>query len=337
MQKTYSWLLILFLFLIFPWNNQDIFAQQNSNYSLDQTAEKILLYQRRNGGWAQYNGDPTDYRLPIDEKFKQKLISDKEKRDATIDDGSTTFEIDFLLQAYQKTKNLTYLKSAEKGIEYLLSAQNSAGGWPQKFPDLNGYHKHITFNDEAMISVLWIVKGLAENHSLYEDVDKNIKLRASISLERGIDCILKTQYVQQGKLTAWCAQHDSETLLPAAARAFEPMSLSGKESVGIIKFLESLENPGLAVENSIKAGKEWLASVALPDVDVLRIEASDGPDNVVVDKPGHFLWARFYDLETNKPIFMGRDRVPHAKLNEIERERRAGYAYLGDWPKSILP
>ena len=51
--------------------------------------------------------------------------------------------------------------------------------------------------------------------------------RQAAAVARGIDIILRTQVRQNGELTAWCAQHDQETLEPAWARAFEPPSLSG--------------------------------------------------------------------------------------------------------------
>jgi PelA/Pel-15E family pectate lyase len=48
------------------------------------------------------------------------------------------------------------------------------------------------------------------------------------------------------------------------------------------------------------------------------------------------LWARFYELGSNRPNFIGRDKVIRYSLEEIERERRGGYNYYGDWPASLL-
>ena len=48
------------------------------------------------------------------------------------------------------------------------------------------------------------------------------------------------------------------------------------------------------------------------------------------------IWARFYELGTNRPLFMGRDSVPHYALAGIEQERRGGYAFYGDWPASLV-
>ena len=305
----------------------------------DPIAEKMLQFQRNNGGWPQYKGDPTDYTKDLDTAFLLQLHSDKSRLDATIDDNSTTYEIKYLLSKVKLTGNRKYLASAESGIQYLLQSQNAAGGWPQKYPDTSEYHHHITYNDEAMISVMWIMKGLAENTPPYDLADNKLKAAAEKSLARGIDCILKTQYRQHDTLTVWCAQHDALTLAPASARAFEPSSLSGKESVGIILFLESLQQPSPAITRAIEAGIAWFKKVGLPDKGLQTIEDQNAPrgrDLLVIEKPGNTLWARFYDLDTNQPIFMGRNGLARSKLSEIEIERRTGYAYLGSWPKAIL-
>lgn len=39
-------------------------------------------------------------------------------------------------------------------------------------------------------------------------------------------------------------------------------------------------------------------------------------------------WARFYDLEMAKPVFCGRDTIPHDRVEDIEHERRNGYAWF---------
>ena len=330
--------IIRFLFL--PWLFFScISSAQNFRAQLkDPIAEKMLIFQRNDGGWPQYHGDRTIYTDNISAERLAQVQKDKILGDATIDDGSTTDEIVYLLKTYQKTENDAYLKAAEHGIEYLFESQNSAGGWPQKFPDLSGYHKHITYNDNAMISVMKIVKDLSENNTIYQPVASALKEKAEHSLQRGIECILKTQYIQNGIKTAWGAQHDTLTLQPASARAFEPISLSGAETVGIVLFLKSLPDQRPEIVEAIEAATAWLIKVAIHDVRVEEIEAPElprGKDRVVVASPGEVLWARFYDKDSNQPIFMGRDSIRKDHLAEIEPERRSGYAFLGKWPLYI--
>jgi hypothetical protein len=48
------------------------------------------------------------------------------------------------------------------------------------------------------------------------------------------------------------------------------------------------------------------------------------------------MWARFYEIGTNRPIFCDRDGVPKSHLADIGHERRNGYSWLGYWPQSLL-
>ena len=48
------------------------------------------------------------------------------------------------------------------------------------------------------------------------------------------------------------------------------------------------------------------------------------------------LWARHYEIGTDRPVFAGRDAVKRDALDEIERERRTGTAWYGTWPDTLL-
>ena len=62
-----------------------------------------------------------------------------------------------------------------------------------------------------------------------------------------------------------------------------------------------------------------------------------GMDKVMVrDATAPPLWARFYEIGTNRPIYSGRDGVIRASLAEIEHERRVGYAWVGNWPRALI-
>lgn len=307
--------------------------------AVDETAERMLIAQRSYGGWSQPNGNPFDYTKALSPEQEKRFLAEKDKLDATIDDDATTKEIRHLVKAYAQTHNPNYKSAAERGVLYLLKAQNAAGGWGQFYPDSSGYHKHITYNDHAMVNVLWVLRYTADGQQGFEQLDTSLKAPAQEALRRGIECILKTQYLQHGQLTAWCAQHDRRTLLPAKARAFELPSLSGSESVGIVQFLMSIEQPSDAVKKAIRAAVAWFETAKITGIrveDVADTTQPKGKDRIVVADPSTTLWARFYDLQTNKPFFVGRDSQPKATLAEIENERRTGYAYYGTWPKKLL-
>jgi PelA/Pel-15E family pectate lyase len=62
-----------------------------------------------------------------------------------------------------------------------------------------------------------------------------------------------------------------------------------------------------------------------------------GYDRVVVqDAQAEPLWARFYDISTNRPIFSGRDGIIKDHLAEIEDERRTGYRWYVNSPAALL-
>jgi PelA/Pel-15E family pectate lyase len=56
----------------------------------------------------------------------------------------------------------------------------------------------------------------------------------------------------------------------------------------------------------------------------------------VDDPSAEPLWARYYDIETNRPFFCGRDGVKKWSLAEIEPERRSGYAWLRPWGAKVM-
>ena len=126
-----------------------------------------------------------------------------------------------------------------------------------------------------------------------------------------------------GRRTVWCAQHDEVTFAPAPARKFEGASLSGGESVGIVRFLMSIKNPSPAVVEAIESAIAWFEQSQLKGIK--WVEKRD--DRVVVQDPeGGAIWARFYEIGSNRPIFVGRDGVVKYSVAEIEHERRTGYA-----------
>ncbi|MCE7044139.1 pectate lyase [Dyadobacter sp. CY312] len=311
-----------------------------STVDIDTTAEKVLLAQRISGGWPkQIDTKAFDYNNKWSEEFIGAVKAGFNKPDATIDNHGTSREIRLLVKAYKETGNAKYLAASETGIRYLLKMQYKNGGFPQFFPDTSGYRKHITYNDNAMINALQILKEVSESKGAFEPVNTELKKQAAQAVESGIACILKTQIRINGKPTVWCAQHDFVTYQPAKARAFELASFSGAESVDITRFLMKIPNPTPEIKEAVLGALTWLNSATIKDIQAKRIKdplQPKGQDVVVVPAPGAKIWARFYDLETGKPFFCGRDGIKKENLSEIENERRVGYAYYGTWPEKLL-
>ncbi|NTS40381.1 pectate lyase [Flavisolibacter sp. BT320] len=308
--------------------------------SQDVVADNMLLYQRSIGGWPKHiNEVKVNYAQSLTESEKSKLAGDKARKDATIDNGATTKEIRYLANAYKKTGNKAYLQAAEKGIRYLLLMQMPGGGFPQFYPDSSSYRGQITYNDNAMINALTVLWDVAHGEEGLDVVSASLKVPAKNAVAKGIDCILKTQVVIDGKPTVWCAQHDKKTFLPVKARAFELASLSGSESVGILNFLMKLKDPSPAVKSAVVHAVEWLKKAKIRGYAYKDVEDPSQPkgrDRVLVKDDFSFVWARFYDLETGKPLFAGRDGKKQFSLADVEVERRTGYAWYGTWPEKLL-
>lgn len=296
--------------------------------------DAVLTYQTPSGGWPK-NWDMT---APVSAAFQARKEAE---RAPTIDNGGTTTQIRLLsrLQAAQP-QAATFRRAAERGIDYLFEAQYSSGGWPQFFPLRPGYYTHITFNDDAMVRVLDVMRDVADARGEFAWVDAGRRARARDAVTRGVACILRCQVDEAGVKTAWCAQHDEKTFAPAPARKFEPASLSGGESVGILRFLMQEPAPSKEVIAAVRAGVAWLEKVKITGLRWERIKApnlAEGVDAVVVPDPkAPPIWARFYELGTNRPIFIGRDAVIRYQVSEIEHERRIGYAWYVTSPRDLL-
>lgn len=317
-------------------------SDTQKNNTTDPIAENMLLYQRSNGGWPKhFQGDKkVDYNRVLTDAEKVELISGfAEGKDATIDNGATTKEIRYLAKAYTATKNENYLKAANRGVEYLLKAQYANGGWPQFYPDFSSYRSQVTYNDNAMINALEVLYDVVHKKNGLDVIDGINVNRCIDAIERGVQCILKTQLKQNGKLTAWCAQYNAKTLQPEMARKFELVSLSGMETVGIVKFLMKIDKPSPAIIKSITAAMEWFEKVKITGYKFVEIAAPNeksGRDNVLVPDSNSVIWARFYDINTNEPFFTGRDSERHKTIAEVENERRIGYAWYGTWPAKLI-
>jgi PelA/Pel-15E family pectate lyase len=210
----------------------------------DAVADNMLMFQRSYGGWPKhFHEKAINYKQTFSDAEKAVIASEVDKNDATIDNNATTKEIWYLAKMYKQYHNAKYLVAVENGVRYLLKAQNKNGGWPQYFPDASLYRSEITYNDNAMINVLKVLQDVTLKHNDLDIVDVSLLEPSKAAIEKGIDCILKTQVKVNGKLTVWCAQYDASSLKPAKARAFELASLSGAESVGIVEFLMEQSKP----------------------------------------------------------------------------------------------
>ena len=102
----------------------------------------------------------------------------------------------------------------------------------------------------------------------------------------------------------------------------------------------SIDKPEPEIIQAVQAAVAWLDHVKLTGIRKIRKpdESKEGGyDKVVVeDATAPPIWARFYQIGTNRPIFCGRDGIIKYSLAEIEHERRTHYSWYGSSPASLL-
>ena len=305
------------------WSVRTALTQPESWLRTDEgrrVADNVLSFQSSRGSWPKNTNTAA-----------VRFTDDPTRIQGTFDNGATTGELRLLARAFTVTQESKYQAAVLKGIDHILEAQYPTGGWPQYYPPGKSYHRHITYNDDAMRRLMEFLRDVATAKDLVF-VDAARRQSAQAAFDRGVTCIVKCQIKVNGKLTVWCAQHDEVTLEPRPARTFELVSLSGAESAGLLQLLMSLEKPSPEVVRAVHFGARWFESSKLNGI---RQTVVDRDKKIVTDPQAPPLWARFYEIESNRPIFSGRDSVKKYALAEIESERRNGYAWYGSWGNAI--
>ena len=271
---------------------------------------------------------PRDYDIPPDTNWNYV---------GTIDNDATTTELRYLARVITATdprENAVYRAAFRHGLDYLFAAQYPNGGWPQVWPLQGGYHDAITYNDDAMVNVLRLLCDVQLGKHEFKFVPPDMRQRATASIERGIECILQTQIFVAGRCTVWCQQHDALTLEPVSARNYEMPCQTSSESAEIVQFLMELPKPGSSVVAAVRAAVAWFEKTQIRDV--AYRPGTDGARHLVHSPGSGPLWARYYEIETDRPIFGDRDKTIHDKLEDLSLERRKGYGWYRDTPARVL-
>lgn len=311
-------------------------------------ADIIVSFQTPAGGWSKNLNMTRSARVPgesfaPDNRSRRPSNVDYDvPQDAnwnyvgTFDNDATTTQLRFLAKVITATgtNNASYRAAFQRGFDYIFAAQYPNGGWPQVWPLQGGYHDGITYNDNAMLNVLELLRDAAARTNEFAFVPANLRTRAGASLKRGIDCVLATQIVANDRRTVWCQQHDPLTLQPASARNYEMPALASSESADLVSFLMQLPDPDSNVVVAIHAAAIWFEKT---EIENKAFKLVRGEGRRLVDAPGNGpLWARYYEIGTDRPIFGDRDRSIHDDVNEISLERRNGYGWYRETPKRLL-
>ena len=238
-----------------------------------------------------------------------------------------------------------YKEACLKGIQFVIDAQYPNGGWPQYFPLEKNYSRHITLNDGAYMGIMDMLDKIVNGNPNFAFMDPAMKTKVTVVYHKGIDCILNMQIKDKGVLTAWCQQHDEETLAPAWARKFEPPSICNAESVDVVLFLMKQKNPNQRIIQSVQSAIKWFADSKIYNtrVETFPIEAFESKyksvkydHKVVIDSTAAPIWTRYYELETHRPLFSDRNSELLYSMAEVSIERRSGYAWYTYAPQKAL-
>lgn len=297
-------------------------------------ARAILSYQTPVGGWSKHTGYNKGPRRAGMLWSSQYQPGKSPHYLGTFDNDSTTAQLRFLACMWQATQRGEYAEAGRRGLDYILAAQFPNGGWPQGYPLEGGYHDGITLNDDAMTSVLELLHDISSGAEQFSFLGKDEVGKASQALQQGLSCLRAMQVELDGRPTVWCAQHHPLTLEPVAARAMEPASLGAVESANLLKFLMRLPDPDRDLIACIDHGLAWLEEAGVAG---LTRGKRDGKTVYEADPESDAVfWARFYSLESGKPIFPGRDGVIYDSYAEMAVRNKLGYDYYSTRPGSVV-
>ncbi len=191
----------------------------------------------------------------------------------------------------------TYPSSPPPASLYPIKAGNYPADWPRKWPkDFTGCYvlndnTHATLMGTLLLA--WQLRGDAR----YLDAAK-----------RGGDFLVTAQMPEPQP--AWGQQYNAE-MQPVWSRAFEPSSISGRESQAAMWALLKLA--------AATGDKKYLAPVAkaIPYLRKCLL-------------PGNQL-ARFYELQTNKPLYFERgERGKGFELTYSDKKASSNYGWVWD-------
>jgi hypothetical protein len=241
-----------------------------------------------------------------------------------LDDNVTQSAIRFLIRV-DKELNFSDAKIHEAALyalDSLMKAQYPNGAWPQRFrepPDPAKfpvkragypeswprkwpgpvYQNHYTFNDNSIVDM---IDAMLEAARVYNEP----KYLASAG--KGGQFILLAQ--MPDPQPAWAQQYDSE-MHPAWARNFEPPSITGGESQGIMRMLLVLysESGDRKYLEPLPRALAYLNKSTLPPQAAPRRRerterAAGGVDLSGWSGAGNIALARFYELKTNRPLYI---------------------------------
>ena len=176
-------------------------------------------------------------------------------------------------------------------------------------------------------------------------INTEMRQKVQQAYNKGLDCILKMQIIDNNRLTVWCQQHDEVDLSPAWARAFKPPSICNGESAPVVLFLMNIDQPSPKIITAIQSAVKWFQDSKIYNTKVEVVKAPVEKSKwrttsfdrvVVIDSTAAPIWTRYYELGTDRPLFCDRNSKYLYSMAEVSRERRSGYGWYTYAPQEVL-
>lgn len=249
---------------------------------------------------------------------------------STLQDGCITKILYFIHKTYLIHNHDIFQNRIISALNVIINSQHQNGGW-SLYTEKKGYYSdYLAYNDGVHINAISILyKILYEEKEDFGYLSEELINNIQIAYDKALDFILNTQIIVNNEKKIWAQQYYPDTLLPAPARSFEPNGLCGLESVGIIKFLKNIKNPTNEILDCIEYATEWFDNNYI-NTPLYRYNNNFYEGNGLYSKQ----WARYYDINTNAPIYLDRDTNIYTdivELNEISESKRAlGYNWYNN-------
>lgn len=292
-------------------------------------AESLMYGQLVSGGWRNC----VDFNPRGEQVAQYRKGRGRGSNNSTLDDGISQAAIRLMMRVDQalEFKRADIHESAETALAALLAAQFPNGAFPQVWtgpvkpqPVVKPSYPEYDWRTEGKVKNYWDMYTLNDNvagnvaRALIDaaDIYKDKKYQAALA--RLGDFLVLAQMPEPQP--AWAQQYDY-AMRPIWARRFEPPAITGGESQDAMETLLTIaENTGYRKYlDPIPRARDYLRRSLLPDGQL----------------------ARYYELQTNKPLYMERDgdrytltyddsKLPQhygwkrsSRLDEIERRYQA--------------
>ena len=283
----------------------------------------LVRGQLQSGGWQ----DHIDFSPELRSKLAYRVegaTTKKSKNVSSFDDNKTQSAVRFLsqLDAALEFRNPKIHEATLFALDSILKNQFPNGGWAQvydKAPDPKLYPVR-----KASYPETWLRKYPGGDYWFYYTLNDDNIARTVETLFKASETYSDARYRQAAlkgadflllahmpePQPAWSQQYNFE-MQPVWARKFEPPAVSGSESQGVIRTLLNvyIESADRKYLQPIPRALEYLESSALLDGKL----------------------ARFYELKTNRPLYMTRDY--QLTYSSDDMPTHYGFIVKNDLPK----